>query len=47
MNCIIKEDITEGTLELEEHRNDLSNLDITNKKWDSGGNQIRITLHCK
>lgn len=42
---MLKEDIIEGPLETEEPGSYLSNLVITEKKWDP--NRIRITLDCQ
>ena len=44
---MLRDDIIEGPLELEEPGTYISNLVITDKKWDPSGNHIRITLDCQ
>ena len=44
---MLRDDIIEGPLELEEPGTYVSNLVITDKKWDPSGNHIRVTLDCQ
>ena len=44
---MIRDDIIEGPLEIEEPGTYISNLVITDKKWDPSGNHIRVTLDCQ
>ena len=45
INKMSKDDITEGPLEIEEPGTYISNLVITDKKWDP--EKIRVTLDCQ
>ena len=44
---MIQDDIIEGPLELEEPKTYISNLLITDKKWDSTKKHIRVMLDCQ
>ena len=44
---MLRDDIIEGPLKLEEPGTYISNLVITDKKWDPSGKHIRITLDCQ
>ena len=44
---MIEYDITKGPLELEEPETYISNLVITDKKWDSTKKHIRVMLDCQ
>ena len=44
---MLRDDIIEGPLKLEEPGTYISNLVITDKKWDPSGKHIRITLNCQ
>ena len=47
LSNMICDDIIEGPLEVEEPDTYISNLVITDKKWDQSGKKIRVTLDCQ
>ena len=44
---MLRDDIIEGPIEMEEKGTFISNLVITDKKWDKTGKEIRVTLDCQ
>ena len=44
---MLGDDVIEGPIEIEEPGTYISNLVITDKKWDPSGKQIRLTLDCQ
>ena len=44
---MLRDDVIEGPIEIEEPGTYISNLVITDKKWDPSGKQIRLTLDCQ
>ena len=47
LNNMFCSDIIEGPLEVEEPGTYISNLVITDKKWDQSGKKIHVTLDCQ